>query len=335
MYGKKRTKHITQPSAQASAQGPQRAASLPQRIGDSASGLLKESFKQPPPRSVTGALASFNTDNTKAASPSTSKGTDESPLTFCSSSRYQEVALDHGESFRSIEKGGECSRTYGQVAFDEFLAGPNELEHKPTLVEDCLRLISDKQGMSTVGAADHLRELQRMETRKGRYEDQDSVGQDSDGAAVVALLSDPAYVMDEEPSSTLRPETDGAQGRSQERLQTWEGLAGSVAILHPSGPLNLVPDFGTPRNPSDAVSKDRKRFHEREHFMGSELGEIQPWIDILDSYQDEVWGEMLPLVKEAREELKAVNEKQTLPRDGPAIRRLTMVLQHLGNPKNG
>lgn len=197
-------------------------------------------------------------------------------------------------------------------------------------------LIGDEQGVFTVGAAEHhLRELQGIETRRRRDENQDSVSHDSDGAAVVALLSDPAFMVDEEPSSTLEPETDGAEGRSQRKLQTGKGLARSVAILHRSSPLNLVPDFGTPRNPSDEVSKNRKRFHERGHFLESELGEIQPWIDILDRYHDEVWGEMLPLVKEAREELKAANEKQTLPRDGPAIRRLTMVLQHLGNSKNG
>ena len=322
MYRKRRTKDITQPSAQGPAQGPERAVSLAQRIGDSTSGLLKESFKQPPPRSVTGVLASFNINNTKAGSPSSSKCTDESPLAFRSSSPYQEVTLDHSESFRSIEKGGECGRIYGQVAFDEFLAGPNELEHEPDLVQDWVGLIGDKQGVFTVGAAeDHLRELQGRETRRRRDNNQDSVGHDSDGAAVVALLSDPAFTVDEEPSSTLEPETDGAEGRSQERLQTGKGLAGSVAILHPSSPLSLVPDFGTPRNPRDAVSKNR-------------LGEIQPWIDILDRYHDEVWGEMLPLVKEAREELNAATEKQTLPRDGPAIRRLKMVLQHLGDPKN-
>ena len=332
MYRKMWTKDVRQPSGQKPAQESDAVASLPRRIGGSASGLLKESFEQPPTRSVTGVLASFDT---KAGSSSSSKGTDESSLAFCSSSQYQTITSDQGESFRSIEKGGEFGRTYGQVAFDEFLAGPNEFEHEPGSVQDRPGLVGDKQrGFTMVATEDHLRGLQGRETRRRQDENQDSVGHDSDGAAVIALLSDPAFTMDEEPSSALEPETDGAEGRSYERLQTGKGLAESVAILHLSSPLDLIPDFGAPWNPNDAVSKTRKRIHERGQLLESGLGEIQPWIDILDRYHGEVWGDMLPLVKEAREELKAASGRQTMPRDGPAIQRLTMVLQHLGYPKN-
>ena len=60
---------------------------------------------------------------------------------------------------------------------------------------------------------------------------------------------------------------------------------------------------------------------------------VEPWLHILDKYQDEVWGDMLPLVQEAREEVRKAEENKDpnpqSPRGGPALWRLKMVLQHM------
>lgn len=165
-------------------------------------------------------------------------------------------------------------------------------------------------------------------------ENQDFADQNNDGAAVVALLSDPAFTVDEEPSSTLDLEIDAGDGRADERLQAVKRPTKPIDALNPSNLPNLMPDFGAPWNPSYASLLPQKGLHERRHFLGSRCGDVQPWIDILDRYHDEVWGDMLPLVQEAREEVKAVNEGRTCLQDRPAIRRLTMILQHLGNPDN-
>ena len=336
MYRKRRTKDIGQASAQEPAQGSKAAASFPQRIGESASALLRESCELPSPGTFTGALASINNNNTKAGSSYSSEDTGESSLAFRSSSQHKGTASDQGESFRSNERDGELGRTYGQVAFDEFLAGPNQLGHEPDSIQDRPGLVGDKQGGRTVGAAeDDLRQVQEREAWGTQDKNQGFTDRNSDGAAVVALLSDPAFTVDEEPSSTLDSETDGAEGRDRKGLRTGKRLAESIGFLHPSSPLDLVPDFGARWDLSHALPATQRGIHESRHFLEPRSSETQPWIDIRGRYHDEVWAEILPLVQEAREELEAVNEKQTALKEGPAIRRLTMVLQHLGNPNNG
>lgn len=58
--------------------------------------------------------------------------------------------------------------------------------------------------------------------------------------------------------------------------------------------------------------------------------DIRPWLDILSRYQDEVWGDILPLVQEARKEVKIANEGGKSPHNGTsALRRLAMVLGHV------
>ena len=335
MYRKRRTKDIRHPSAQEPVQESEAAARLPQRIGESASGLLEELFELPSPKAATEALASININNTKAGSPSSSTGMDESSLAFPYSSQYGETTLDPSGSFRSNEKGDTIGRIYGQVAFDDFFAGPNENEHEPYTVQDRSGMSVEQQGGFSMGTAtDDLRQVQKRETWAVQDESQDFPDRSNDGAAVVALLLDPALAADEEPSSTLDLETSGGEGRSYERLQLGKGLAKFVDILHLRNPLDLVPDFGAPRGPSHAFSATHKDIDEN-YVLESNFGEVQPWIDILERYHGEVWGEMLPLIEEDREELKAESEKQTYLQDGHAIRRLTMVLQHLGSPKNG
>ena len=336
MYRSNRTKDIRQPSAQEPSQWSEAAASLPLRIGDSASGLLKESFELRTPRAVTGVLASINPNHTKSGPSSSSKGFEESFLVFSSSSRCAEYTSDQGEAFRSNEQGGTSGSTYGQITFDEFFAGPNKLEHEPDSLQDWSGIKGDKQRGSSVGPAeDDLRQIKESETWKRQDENREVKSENSDGAAVVALLSDPAFTVDDEPSSKLDSGADGAEGQSYQRPQTGGKTAKSVEILHPPGPLGLMPDFGAPWNLSHMLSATQNRIPERRQFLEPGLGEVQPWIDILDKYHCEVWGEDLPLVQEACKNLTAEIEKQTCLRDGLAIRRLTMVLQHLDNSKNG
>ena len=335
MYRKRRTKDIRHPPVQEPAQGTEAAARLPQRIGESASGLFKDLFELPSPKAATEALTSININNTKAGSSSNSTGMDESSLAFRYSSQCGETTLDPSRSFRSNEKGGTIGRIYGQVAFDEFSAGPNEKEHEPCFAQDRSGISGEQQGGFSMGTTkDDQHQVQKRETWTVQDESQDVTDRSNDGAAVVALLLDPASAANEEPSSTLDTGTSGGEGRSYERLQMGKGLAKFVDIVHLRNPLDLMPDFGAPRDPSHAFSATQKDIDEN-YVLESNFGEIQPWIDILERYHGEVWGEMLPLVEEDREELKAESEKQTDLQDGHAIRRLTMVLQHLGSPKNG
>ena len=335
MHRERRIKNIRQPSAPELTQGLEVAASLPRRIGDSASVLLKEPFELPSPGAVTGVLASINPNNTKAGPSSGSKGTEVSSLALPSSSHYAGYTLDGGEAFRSDERGGISGRTHGQIAFDEFLARPNEIENEPNAVQDQSRSNGDKhEGLGEGAVEGDLRQVQEREIWKRKGQGQDFKDENNDGAAVVALLSDSAFTVDEQPSSNLDPETDGAGVQSYGRLHTRKGMAISVDVVDPLNPLGLIPDFGAPWTLNHTLLATPDDIDERRHCLESGIFAVQPWIDILDSYHNEVWGEMLPLVQEACKESTTANEKQRGLRDSPALRRSRMVLKHLAKSKN-
>lgn len=332
MDRKKRANDSKQPSALISAHGLEATASLPQRIGETASRLLGQSFKRPSPSAVTGVLASLTTENVKAGSSSSSTDTNESCLAFRQSSQYEQAILDQGESFRSNGKGGKICKTHSQVAFDEFFAGPKEFKPESKFARDGPALSGDRQPGFLLGIAEtNLPRVQEWETCKMHDEIQDLADQYNDGAAVVALLADPAFTVDHEHSSIPDLENDNGEGRHYERLQAGKGAAKPGDGLHSSNPLDLMPDFGAPCNSSHASLATQKGIHVEGHVLESRFGDVQPWIDILDMYHDGVWGDMLPLIQRAREELKVANEKETCLHNGPAIQRLKMVLQHLGS----
>ena len=334
MHRERRIKDIRQPSAPQLTQRSEAAASLPRRIGDSASALLKEPFELPSPRAVTGVLASIDPNDTKAGPSSGSKGTEVSSLALHSSSQHAGYTSDWGEAFRSHESDGKFGRTHGQIAFDEFLAGPNELEDGPNAAQDPSGSDGDKHEVLGLEAVeDGLHQVREREIWERKDHSEDLKNENSDGAAVVALLSDPAFTVDEQPSNNLDSETDGAGSQSHRRLQTSKGMAISVDIIHPPKPLGLMPDFGAPRTLNHTSLATRNDIDERGHCQESEFFSVQPWIDILDRYHDEVWGEMLPLVQEVRNDPTTANGTQRGLRDSPALRRLRMVLRQLDKSK--
>ncbi len=334
MYRQRRTNDTRKTSAQKPAQESEVAATLPQRIEESAAGLLKGSFGPPPPRAVIGAIASLSPDNTKAGASSSSTITGESSLAFNPSAQCEQATLHHSESFRLREKGGE-TEIHGQIAFDEFLAGSNELEHEPDSVQDHPASSSDQRGGITAEIAeDALPQAQERGAWKVQDEDQEFTVHNNDGAAVVALLSDLGFAVDDEPSSTLHVESDGAEGQSYKRVHNGKEPVQSVKHSCPWNRSDLIPDFGALSNLGHAFLATRQGMYEEERFLESRVGQVHPWMDILDRYHDEVWGDMLPMVHEARDELELRKEKQICLEDGPAVRRLKMVLQHFDDPRS-
>lgn len=319
------------PSPQIPAQGAEATATLSQRIGESAIDLLKESFKRPSPQIVTGVLTSLKTETVKAGPSSSLTDTSESSFADRSSPQCGQATVDHGESFRSKNIVGMFGECHGQVAFDDFLAGLRGCDHKAESAHDGpLSSGNQRLGFPLNIPENDWPMVQERETLRMQDHNQDFADQDFDGAAVVALLSDPAFAVDTEPSSTLVSE--GRKGLNCETLQVRRGPNKPDNILHPSNTPDFVPDFSTPWDPVDTSLTARKGIHERDYFLESRCGDVQPWIDMLHLYHDEVWGDILPLVQEAREELTTNNESKTRLSEGPAIRRLEMVLQHLGNP---
>ena len=321
---KKRANDTKQPSPQVSAQRSEATVTASRRVVESATSLLKASFERPSPQTVTGVLNSLKTGTSKAGPSSSSTNTGESSLAIRSSQCGQDT-LDHGEPFRSSPIGD------GQVAFDDFFTGLKGFEHKSEFVHDGPASSGDQRLGFPLGLAeDNSPLVQEKQTLRMQDKNQTFADQDVDGAAVVALLSDPAFALETESSNTLVSES--SKGPNCETLQTGKGLTKPIDAIHPSNQFFLVPNFSATCNSTNAPLTTQKGIHERGNCMESRYGDVQPWIDMLHLYHDEVWGDMLPLVQEAREELKAIIESKSRLYDSPAIRRLEMVLQHLGIP---
>ncbi|KAI9761967.1 MAG: monothiol glutaredoxin grx4 [Chaenotheca gracillima] len=124
---------------------------------------------------------------------------------------------------------------------------------------------------------------------------------DTDGAEVVSLLSSPTFM-----AETDAPTSDDESSVS---LPPYQPATTSPQTLNP---LNLIPDSILNASPGD---------ESRGHFL-------RDWDTVLNSYSDEVWGDLLPLVKKARDEARAA-ESGASPQEGGALARLRMLVGHM------
>jgi len=99
-------------------------------------------------------------------------------------------------------------------------------------------------------------------------------------------------------------------------------------------PLNLIPHGD---NTDGNMSSPARESAMDEIYVGYEIdGHLvsgmqvwrTQWEGVLERYTDEVWGDLLPLVKEARKEVANVVEGEGTE-EPVALRRLKGILRHL------
>ena len=178
-----------------------------------------------------------------------------------------------------------------------------------------------------------LKPSQREEGDKTYTTVQDA--QAHDGTDVLAILDDfrPSEL------DYFKPQT------IEEEVEDWKltpeqyDLAKKLAHeLHlrpaPDHPSNLLPE---------AFQDEEKQEYLPEEYSFdsfSHLGEVLPareakekwieqWEGVLNRYQDEVWGGMAPLVKEAKAEVEEMKVEGTEGRQPKALARLGLVLGHI------
>ncbi|KAI4183319.1 MAG: hypothetical protein L6R41_005459 [Letrouitia leprolyta] len=159
----------------------------------------------------------------------------------------------------------------------------------------------------------------------------------TDGAVVVALLSDPSFDINNLPSH----QPASVDQRASQVIGNYFMDQGSreISPLAYSHLFSLIPDFSRdPASPHvDALSQDSAS---RTHLEGEsgnlprliyddEDSRIEPWLEILTRYHNDVWGGMHPNVNAAYEAnvLQTANEDHR--RYCPAMRRLAMVVGHV------
>lgn len=165
----------------------------------------------------------------------------------------------------------------------------------------------------------------------------------TDGADVLDLLADPTFspgadlyeipqIDDtvEQDASDLFGENFNAE--EQQLAQTMRSnlpappTHGRINTAHPNS-LNFASD-------GDAFDRlcetlDRVSLTDGDAHHSAFLTQLQrDWEAVSGSYTDEVWGDMLPDVKQAQEEIQAVTSGKR-PLDSKAVARLKMILNHI------
>ena len=146
-----------------------------------------------------------------------------------------------------------------------------------------------------------------------------------DGAAVTALLSEPGLPADDRPIKssygTARIESKSDNLATQEtRDQKPAGTRFEIA----NPQLAFIPNFESSHYDPKAAADAIPRAQELASIPG-----LKPWLDILNTYQDEVWGDFRSLVQQAKEELETASPGEAALDDKPAVRRLRMLLGHI------
>jgi hypothetical protein len=159
-----------------------------------------------------------------------------------------------------------------------------------------------------------------------------------DGGEVVKLLSDPSFVAMTDVYDTVDATPDGVSDLFSLNLGTdiEKTAAKNIRSALPSPPqhgtvaadnaMNLIPSFETfvgdgklehgQKSPGLLASTpDRERW-------------FAEWNDVLNGYTDEVWGNLLPVVKDARQEMEEV-KTGAKDLDMKALVRLRMIVGHI------
>lgn len=169
-----------------------------------------------------------------------------------------------------------------------------------------------------------------------------------DGAEVRMLLSDPSFMADTVPSDMMMEDTTEqtpadlfGENFSAEEQQIAEKIKATLpppathSVIWPDNPLNLRPEFA-------ALAASNPHLAQELIELASTIGDgaqsyvdpvmqqhlLNEWQDVLNSYTDEVWGDFLPVVKAAREQLAEV-KAGTERLDTKAVARLKLILGHV------
>lgn len=311
------------------------------RVVDSASGLVRDAAG-PANNNTTNALSFNSLLGGKAQSSTSASGT--SAWSAAATLRSQPLAS--GISSATAAHTTEAFRSQAALPadiqdFDQFLSQQSTF-HPDLPVE---RPSSDDWAYEwtlkdpVTGLTAGETQATQTQPRHGRVDLYD------DGAEVRALLSDPSFARatDTFPSEPIndapQPSIDDLfpQTFSAEEQQTVNQIRAAlpappthkaVPVDHP---LNLRPLSDVEQA---TIHEDTQNFRPYLKDTASESSKAQrdewlsDWSGVLNSYSDEVWGDMLPVVREARAQIEEVKAGES-SLDNKALARLKMILGHV------
>ncbi|PLB50753.1 hypothetical protein P170DRAFT_435929 [Aspergillus steynii IBT 23096] len=165
----------------------------------------------------------------------------------------------------------------------------------------------------------------------------------TDGSAITNLLSSPSFDPEfpPQPHEPFSPvETDLSEPPAHnpltaEEIQMIESFRRQMTPPAPQShrltPYSLVPDIDTILNSAAVWGPGADATALRDTVLDSLPGSAE-WVSMDEKYHDEVWGYLRPTLEAAREEMQERERKggEGAGEDGPAVRRLKMILKHMG-----
>lgn len=319
--------------------------SLATRIQNSASGLAKNVFSAPGSSADSAQLLAGSGkaghSSSHSALAAAQQYTDTSTTSASSSTGHSSIPTP-AETFRSsstTQQGGfqlpplsedEFQRTYGAESLvgnnDSFIAGLSADE-------------TTSKGKGKGKARDTSTDLLSSDptnpiTLEQRFLPDRPSLLPSDGDAVVSLLSDQTFDPEfpptaDEPAELIETELLPMQLTAEEKqmIESFRRLtpptsSGNNTLTSRS----LVPDIGDFLDTLPSQSHSDVATLRDTVLTG--LPGAADWLSVEDRYQDEVWGYLRPTLEAAAKELES-NKESGSTEEGPAVRRLKMILRHM------
>jgi hypothetical protein len=289
---------------------PSNSQSLSSRITASATGLTRSAFTAPTANELSNQATTALTNSGKGQSI----GSNSNGGSAWAESSKTAQQTSHGQASRAGSAGLRAGHHEQHIQqseneFSSFLDAIDSFTPSENLGA------TSGRGLEDVLEEDAWERPQSSNLHNWRAPERTVAEQEArDGEEVLAILSSPAGL--EELEAPLEDQ-DYDWGLSQEQLMQIRAMAreifhppephASVATNHP---LNLSPSF------------EGETMEAREHWR-------EQWEGVLTRYTDEVWGGLLPLVKQARQEIEEMGNEGSMKEKPTALRRLESIMGHL------
>lgn len=299
--------------------------SLLSRIAASADGLTRSAFS--PANSAEASSVISNSGKGQSSGTTTSTSAQgESSRTFLTSTTQQQQVAGSSNPLRGGHNEEHVRQS--EAEFSHFLDGIDTFQPSDTSGrEDGIATGSARS--KNVEGEDSFDDawLRSLNAQASSSAPRNVAEQEHrDGEDVLAILSDPNAFDYEQSETPLEDDENHDWGLSPEQLARLQAMTKELfppAIPHghvsTTSPLNLIPQFDV------ATSIQMTGY--------SDIGAVDQWREqwegVLTRYSDEVWGGLLPLVKEARQEAENMREMETGQIQPKALRRLEAILGHL------
>ncbi|QSS55521.1 hypothetical protein I7I53_03423 [Histoplasma capsulatum var. duboisii H88] len=165
----------------------------------------------------------------------------------------------------------------------------------------------------------------------------------TDGQDVIALLTSPTF----QPATFATPESPQSelleldpsmlQPPPPSSSASPPSFSTEITKIHPFPPnqLSLIPDINSILSAIQQQSQEPRQHGQGGEWDWTTMPGIAEWLEVDGTYQDTVWGFLKPYVEAAKKEVVERRERGEngavagTGEDGPAVKRLRMVLGHL------